>query len=230
MAVCSHCNKVGNRFFSYLDLSSACLNVLTLRSVNLIYFMVWCVGLVKTSETFNSAVNLLGHDNCMGGRQRHQIHSHCIVKLFLKSTSHLARWQHNMMKYITKIYWFMWSSDVRCHIKYWHFIISNTNATCLALLLHDPVDWEVALLFCICKFPAWSLYLKTSYSQILFVIFLNSWVDFGVDIKLGQDFFTSMFLLIHCTLISQAFVAVQYELFTALLNRPQTGIYDYWYM
>jgi len=90
MAVCSHCNKVGNRFFSYLDLSSACLNMLTLRSVNLVYFMVWSVGLVKTSKTFNSAVNLLGHDKCMGGRQRHQIHSHCIVKFFLKSTSKMT--------------------------------------------------------------------------------------------------------------------------------------------
>jgi len=33
--------------------------MLTLRSVNLIYFVVWSVGLVKT---FNSAVNLLGHN------------------------------------------------------------------------------------------------------------------------------------------------------------------------
>lgn len=62
MAVCSHCNKIGNKFFSYLDLSSACLNMLTLRSVNLIYFMVWSVGLVKTNKTFNSAVNVLGHN------------------------------------------------------------------------------------------------------------------------------------------------------------------------
>jgi hypothetical protein len=33
--------------------------MLTLRSANLICFVVWSVGLVKT---FNSAVNLLGHD------------------------------------------------------------------------------------------------------------------------------------------------------------------------
>jgi hypothetical protein len=36
--------------------------MLTFRSVNLIYCMVWSVGLVETNETFNSEVNLVEHD------------------------------------------------------------------------------------------------------------------------------------------------------------------------
>jgi hypothetical protein len=78
------------------------------------------------------------------------------------------------------------SSDVRCHIKYWPSATYNTNATWLALL-HGPVGWEVALLFCICMVSVCNLYLKTGVPQILLVICLNSWVD-SVDIKLGQDF------------------------------------------
>jgi hypothetical protein len=49
-------------------------------------------------------------------------------------------------------------------------------------------------------------------------------VGVGVVIKSGQDSITSMFLHIHGTLSRKQFAAVQYELFTALLNRPQTGI------